>query len=155
MKWQLVTRKLTELEPYKLNPRKITEKGLSDLTKSIKKFGLAEPIVINTNNVIIGGHARFFVLQQQGIETCECYTPDRQLTDKEMQELNIRLNKNIAGEFDYDILANDFGLSDLLEWGFEKFELGMFEPASIDEQGRLDEKKKVKCPKCEYEFEPS
>mgnify|MGYP003395732199 CR=1 FL=1 len=41
-----------------------------------------------------------------------------------MQELNISLNKNIAGEFDWDILANEFKIPELKEWGFEEFELG-------------------------------
>ena len=49
----------------------------------------------------------------------------------------VRLNKNIAGEFDFDILANEFEMSDLLEWGFEDFEL-----AGVDE-GFSDKNKEI------------
>jgi ParB-like chromosome segregation protein Spo0J len=70
MKWKLVTRKLSELKPYEKNPRKMTEKGMKDLHKSIDSFGLAEPIVINTDNTIIGGHGRFYALKEKGVKEC-------------------------------------------------------------------------------------
>jgi len=158
IKWQIRVKKISELKPLKYNPRNITEKGLKELTVSIDKFGLAEPIVINTDNVIIGGHARYFALKQKGETKAQCYVPDKKLTKKQVDELNIRLNKNIAGEWDFDILANDFELKDLLDWGFQEYELGVgedFNPVGIDEQGKLDEKKKAKCPECGCEFEPS
>ncbi len=123
--WKLEQRKLEELLPYEFNPRNITEKGRAELKRSIDKFGLAEPIIINLDNVIIGGHARYFVLLERAEKFCDCYAPNFLLSPEEMKELNIRLNKNIAGEWDFDVLANSFELPDLLDWGFEKYELGM------------------------------
>lgn len=125
MNWKLTKKKLSEVKPYDKNPRQMTKKGMEDLHKSIDKFGLAEPIVINTDGIIVGGHARFLVLKERGAKEFDCYIPDRKLSDKEVQELNVRLNKNIAGEFDFDILANEFELTDLLEWGFEEKELDL------------------------------
>jgi len=55
IKWTVETRKLSELKAYEKNPRRITEKGLSDLIKSLELFGLAEPIVINRDDTIVGG----------------------------------------------------------------------------------------------------
>jgi len=52
----------------------------------------------------------------------ECWYPSRLLTDKEVEELNIRLNKN-TGNWDFDALANGFEVPDLLEWGFDEREL--------------------------------
>ena len=157
IKWKLVTKKVSELKPYSKNPRNITEQGLKDLKKSVDKFGLAELITINTDNTIIGGHARWQNLKANGTKECDCLIPNRKLNDKEVEELNIRLNKNIAGTWDFDILANEFELDELLEWGFSEFELGkgeVFEPVSIDDQGRLDQKepKFVNCPHCGKEF---
>jgi len=125
MNWKLTKKKLSEVKPYDKNPRQMTKKGMEDLHKSIDKFGLAEPIVINTDGIIVGGHARFLVLKERGAKEFDCYIPDRELSEKEVQELNVRLNKNIAGEFDFDILANEFELNDLLEWGFEEKELDL------------------------------
>ena len=71
-----------------------------------------------------------------------------------MEELNIRLNKNIAGEFDMDMLANLFEFDDLINWGFEKFEFGLdYNPTNkekeIDENGLKTENQ---CPKCSYKW---
>ena len=153
--WKLKKIAVSDLKENSKNPRNLTVKGLDDLEKSISKFGVAEPLVINVDLVICGGHGRKKILERLNIKEVDCYFPSRKLTQKEFDELNIRLNKNIAGEFSFDILANNFELPDLLKWGFEEYELGMFEPSLIDEQGKLDEKKKVECPECGYEFEPS
>lgn len=125
IQWHLEKRNLDQLNPYVHNPRKLTDKGMADLKKSIDKFGLAEPVVINLDNTIIGGHARYFTLLKMNETAADCYVPNIELTPKEVQELNICLNKNIAGEFDFDILANEFELSDLLKWGFEEKELDL------------------------------
>ena len=122
--WTLEKRKLDQLNPYEHNPRKLTEKGMADLKKSIDKFGLAEPIIINTNNTIIGGHARYFtLLKDKNILFADCYVPNIELTPEEAKELNIRLNKNIAGEFDFDILSASFEFDKLVDWGFDENEL--------------------------------
>jgi len=123
MRWHIEKRKVSELKENPKNPRNLTEKGLSDLENSIKKFGVAEPLVINQDGMICGGHGRKKILERLGIKEVDCYIPERELTEKEFDELNVRLNKNIAGEFNYDILANEFDLPDLLEWGFEESEL--------------------------------
>ena len=154
IKWKLITKKVNELKPYHKNPRNITEQGLKDLNKSIDKFGLAELITINTDNTIIGGHARWQTLKANGVKECDCYIPNRKLNDKEVEELNIRLNKNIASSWDFDILANEFETNELLDWGFSEIELGIFEPVGVEEQGKLDQKepKFVNCPHCGKEF---
>lgn len=120
MKWKFETRKLSEIKPWSKNPRKLSEKGLNDLNKSIIKFGLPEPLVLNTDGTIIGGHARYKVLKQSGETNCFCAIPSKTLTGKELSELNIRLNKNITGEFDFDILEKEFEIGDLKDWGFDE-----------------------------------
>jgi len=125
MNWKLQKIKVSNLKENPRNPRKLTEKGLNDLEKSIKKFGVAEPLVLNTDLMVCGGHGRKKILERVGITEVDCYLPDKKLTPKQFDELNIRLNKNIAGEFDFDILANEFEIEELTEWGFENFELGV------------------------------
>lgn len=144
--WKIEKRKLDQLNPYEHNPRKLTDKGMADLKRSIDKFGLDEPIIINQDNTIIGGHARYFtLLKMDNITSIDCYVPDRMLTPKEVQELNIRLNKNIAGEFDFDILANEFELPDLLEWGFKEKELDpdLWNEKTIEELDEIPEIEKT------------
>jgi len=135
--WSIVEKKVSDLKSYEHNPRVLTKKGIADLKKSIDKFGLAEPIVVNTDNVIIGGHARTKVLDSNAI--VQCYVPSRELNEDEYKELNIRLNKNIAGEWDFDILANSFELSSLLEWGFDEKELKFDLPVEEDDVPEVDD----------------
>jgi ParB-like chromosome segregation protein Spo0J len=121
IKWKRETRNISELKQYEANPRKITEKGLKDLKASIKKFGVdSQPIIINTDNVIVGGHARLLACESLGLDTVAVSVPTKKLTDKQFQELNIRLNKNVAGEFDFELLENFFEESDLIDWGFDE-----------------------------------
>jgi len=126
--WHNEKRKIGELVPYVSNPRQITEKQAKDLKASLERFGVADPIIINTDNTIIGGHQRKKILESlMGIDPdyeIDVRVPDRELSIDESRELNIRLNKN-SGEWDFDILADCFDLDDLLEWGFEKSELDL------------------------------
>lgn len=134
MNWQHETRKISELKEWGKNPRKLTEKGIAKLKESLTKFGVAEPIVINQDNVICGGHGRLKALKQLGVKEVPVYVAT--LDDKQFEELNIRLNKNIAGEWDFDILANEFEQDELLDWGFEPEEFGIKE---VLNEGLTDE----------------
>jgi len=122
--WQTEKRKISELNPAPYNPRRLTEKQAKDLGISLERFNLAEPIVINIDNTIIGGHQRIKILKEKygndGFEV-DVRVPSRMLTKEEEKELNLRLNKNL-GEFDLDALAN-FDEKLLGEVGFESEEL--------------------------------
>ena len=131
IKWNLKTFKISELTDYYKNPRQLTEKQFNQLKKSLDKFGLIDKPIINADekNTVIGGHQRKHVLEASGVKEIECWMPDRELSDKEVEELNIRLNKN-TGDWDFDTLANEFELDELLEWGFDKrdLELDLWQP---------------------------
>jgi len=119
--------KLKELKPAEYNPRAMTEKEAKDLRNSLDKFGMVEPIIVNMakgrENVIIGGHQRYFLLKEMGKETIPVvYVNLPNLKDE--QELNLRLNKN-NGHWDFDMLANTFDVDKLLELGFGEYELGL------------------------------
>src|SRR3990167_6685009 len=61
--WHSQKRKISELKPAPYNPRELTEKQAQDLATSLELFNLAEPIVINQNNTIVGGHQRINILK--------------------------------------------------------------------------------------------
>jgi ParB-like chromosome segregation protein Spo0J len=121
---KIVTIKIADLKAAEYNPRQISEEQFTQLKKSIEGFGAVEPIVINKNikrkNVVVGGHQRLKVMKALGWEEVPCVEVDLPLARE--KELNIRLNKN-TGEFDFDILANEFDIEDLIEWGFSENEL--------------------------------
>ena len=123
VKWKSELWPIEKLKAYSKNPRIITESGINQLKSSFDEIGYAQPININTDGTILSGHARYRVLQEEGAEQVEVLVPDRQLTPKQEEAVVIRMNKNIAGQFDFDILANEFDLGDLMEWGFTEKEL--------------------------------
>lgn len=113
---------MNEINENAANPRKLSREAGNQLKRSLEKFGLCEPVVVNTDGMIIGGHQRYRLLQQMNQYEIDCFVPDRLLTFEEVQELTIRLNKN-TGDWDYDILADVYDLNSLLDWGFSEKEL--------------------------------
>ena len=122
MEWKSEIRLLSDLLPNSQNPRRMSKNTAEDLAKSLSKFGVCSPIQINTDGKIIGGHQRAKILQQLGIKEVEVKVPDRELTKRESDQLNIMLNK-VSGSFDDDMLANFYDLDLLLDSGFTEKDL--------------------------------
>ena len=113
------TRKISELKFAEYNPRTISKKQFKDLKASLSKFGLIDPIIINSSkdrhNIIIGGHQRSRAWLDLGNDTIPCVILDLPINDE--MELNLRLNKN-GGKFDDDLLLNYFDEELLFDVGF-------------------------------------
>lgn len=152
--WHLEKRLIKDLIPYHKNPRYLKEDDGEHLKKSMQSFGIIEKPIVNLDNTLIGGHQRVSILKQMKVEEVECWLPNRMLTEKEIEECNIRLNKN-TGDWDWECLANSFEIGDLIQWGFKEEEfLGI--PLDVEEIPSTDEnkkdKKKTMCPECGCEF---
>lgn len=148
--WTTERREISKLIPADYNPRQMTEKQVKTLRKSLEKFSVADPIIVNQNGRIIGGHQRCKILADIGIKEVDVRIPDRQLTDEEEQELNLRLNQN-KGEFDFDALANNFELDFLKEVGFDSKDIdkiiGKQDHSEDDEFNAEKAKDEIKEPK--------
>ena len=121
---------INKLQPASYNPRQISTKQYKDLKESINKFGLVDPIIVNKCYTIIGGHQRYKICKDLDYKDIGCIILD---LDKEQErELNIRLNKN-TGEFDMDILANEFDIDQLVDWGFKHIDLDVNIDKIVDE----------------------
>lgn len=120
---------LKELKPAAYNPRKKLKKGDKEYEKikqSLLKFGYVDPIIVNEDLTVIGGHQRLTVLKDLDYETAKCVIV--KLSKEDEKALNIALNK-ITGQWDYALLADL--LLDLQESDFN-LELTGFEPPEID-----------------------
>ncbi|CAB4164432.1 COG0863 DNA modification methylase [uncultured Caudovirales phage] len=120
--WTPVVRKIKDLKEYAKNPRILHKKDEEHIRISIEKFGMADPVIINLDDTIIGGHQRIRTLKKLKVATTLAMVPDRLLNEKEIEELCIRLNRN-HGSFDFEALGNNFEMQELLEWGFAPEEL--------------------------------
>ena len=123
--WANEKRKLSELVPWERNPRQITDKQAKRLEESFEQFGQVEIIAIGPENQIYNGHQRLKVLSQKyGADyEVDVRVASRALTEKEREKLTVFLHKGAAGDWNFDVLANEFELDDLLDWGFDKKEL--------------------------------
>ena len=97
---------VNELLPAEYNPRKWSKETIVHLRESITKFGLVDPILVNSaperKNIVIGGHFRLKIakdLKYDKVPVVYLNIPD---IEKE-KELNLRLNKNL-GEWDFEML---------------------------------------------------
>lgn len=139
MNWEIKVVNVEALKGFDKNPRNISQKQFEQLKCSIAKFGLCQPIVVNQDYTVIGGHQRLRSLMDLGEKIIDVYYPDRLLSQKEVEELCIRLNKN-NGYFNYDDLANLFEIDDLVDWGFSLDEFQI-----IDSQPPKEEKAQKNC----------
>ena len=115
--WTYEKRKINDLTENKDNPRRLSKRRAEELKKSLGKFGLCQPIVIQADGSIIGGHQRLKTIRSLGIDEIHVAIPSRALSKREAQELTIGLNK-ISGDFDLDMLANRWEMDVLLNAGF-------------------------------------
>lgn len=121
---------LKELKPAAYNPRKKLKKGDKEYEKikqSLLKFGYVDPIIVNEDLTVIGGHQRLTVLKDLDYETAKCVIVD--LPKEDEKALNIALNK-ITGQWDEALLADL--LLDLQESDFN-LDLTGFDPPEIDD----------------------
>jgi DNA modification methylase len=149
--WTTEKRKVKDLIPYELNPRRLTNEQTEKLKESLKRFNLVEIPAIDTNNKIIAGHQRvkIMLLLGRGEEKVDVRIPNRKLTQKEFEEYNLRSNAN-TGEWDFSLLSklDESFLSDV---GFSSEELDqIFDIDIIPEQFDLaKELQKLKIDKIE------
>jgi hypothetical protein len=156
IQWKVEKRKVSDLKPYEKNPRIITEYGLKELKGSLDHIGYAQPININRDNTILSGHARSMVLKEEDPnQLVDVYVPMRDLTPKEEEAVIIRMNKNVAGTWDFNVLESEFLIDDLTEWGFDEKEFAVkvdsAENSEIDVDNFGNDLEHT-CPKCGFEF---
>lgn len=132
---------INSLIPAEYNPRVWSEAVRKQLSASITKFGVVDPIIVNSaenrKNVVIGGNFRLATLKDLGhteVPVVWVNIPD---IERE-KELNLRLNKN-QGEFDLNLLS-EFDETFLADIGFDSEERDViFEADEIEEQFNLEE----------------
>jgi DNA modification methylase len=125
--------KLSTIKLNPRNPRLIKDDKFRKLVESIKKFPKMmelRPIVIDEENVIQGGNMRFRALKELGFnEIPEAWVKQgKDLTEEEWREFVVKDNVPF-GEWEWDILANEWDAQELADWGLE---IPNFEATKID-----------------------
>jgi ParB-like chromosome segregation protein Spo0J len=115
--------KLKDIKPNPNNPRVLRDDKFQKLKQSIQEFPKMlslRPMVIDENNVVLGGNMRLRALQELGFTDVEDAWVKRSSDLTEEEKKRFIIADNVAfGEWDWDTLANDWEVVDLEAWGLE------------------------------------
>ena len=127
--------KLSSIKPNPSNPRVIKDDKFEKLVKSLTDFPKMlelRPMIVNDDMILLGGNMRLKALQHIGYTEIpdEWVRKASDLTEEEQRQFIIKDNVGY-GEWDWDMLANDFEIEELGEWGLD---VPSIETVSIDEE---------------------
>jgi hypothetical protein len=88
---EIVERDITELKHWEDNPRTVQEKDMQRLIEQIKLLGVYKPLLINQDNIILGGNMRFEALKKLGVKKTLCSLVK---TDNPAQMMDYALSDN-------------------------------------------------------------
>jgi len=140
--------KVTDIKSNPNNPRIIKDEKFEKLKKSIKEFPkmmALRPMVINQDNIVLGGNMRLKALKELGYTELpnEWVKRAEDLTDEEARRFIIADNVGF-GEHDWEILANQWDSIKLRDWGLEGFP---FEIETKEQEIKEDKQIEI-CDKC-------
>jgi hypothetical protein len=112
--------KLSEVKSNPNNPRIIKDDKFTKLVKSIKEFPKMleiRPIVVNADMIVLGGNMRLKACKEAGLkEVPVIFAND--LSEEEQKQFIIKDNVGF-GEWDWDMIANEWDASEIQDWGFD------------------------------------
>ena len=121
--------KISEVKLNPNNPRLIKDDKFTKLVQSIKDFPEMldiRPIVVNADMVILGGNMRFKACKEAGLKEIPVIIADN-LTEEKQKQFLIKDNVS-GGEWDWDMLANEWDSEELEDWGLDVWKA----PAEVD-----------------------
>lgn len=127
--------KIEKVLPNTSNPRIIKDDKFKKLVKSIQDFPQMlelRPIVVDANMIVLGGNMRLKACVTAGLKEVPIVIADN-LTEEQQAEFIIKDNVGF-GEWDWELLANQWDADSLVEWG-----LDVWQPAQEPDYSILDE----------------
>jgi ParB-like chromosome segregation protein Spo0J len=112
--------KITEVKNNPKNPRLIKDDKFRKLVKSIQEFPQMlelRPIVVDENNIVLGGNMRLKACKEAGLKEVFIVKAEN-LTEQQKDEFIVKDNVGF-GEWDWDMLANEWDVDLLDEWGLD------------------------------------
>jgi len=144
IQWVTKNVRLSSLTAYERNPRTITDSQFQKLKNSIEEDGYHSRIKATHDFRVIGGHQRLKALKDLGYEEVEILVPEEEIDDDTFKRVLIRDNHS-NGMFDMDMLANDFDLEELREFGIHDV---MNIPPMFGEEDQDQSPQPERCAKC-------
>jgi DNA modification methylase len=111
---------ISQIKSNPNNPRIIKDDKFAKLVKSIKEFPEMlnlRPIVVNSDMIVLGGNMRLKACKEAGLKEVPVIKAD-DLTEEQQKQFIIKDNVGF-GEWDWDVLANEWDSEELTEWGLD------------------------------------
>lgn len=158
---KLITINIDDYQPHPQNPNTHPDKQVHELQRSLEEFDQVKNVVVWQKN-FLAGHGIVEAARREGRTHLEAVDvspwPEEKairfmIADNRLPQLSAMDNELLfsllSGMNPSDIPGIDENYFEALAAAIE---VPDFEPASPDEQGRLDKKKPVTCPECGHEF---
>jgi hypothetical protein len=134
--------KINEIKTNPKNPRLIKDDKFKKLVKSIQDFPQMleiRPIVVDENNIVLGGNMRLKACKEAGLKEVHIVKADN-LTEQQKDEFIVKDNVGF-GEWDWDILANEWDADKLDDWGLDipNYSLGLDVNSMTDDDIDIEE----------------
>jgi hypothetical protein len=141
--------KISEVKLNPNNPRLIKDDKFKKLVQSIKDFPEMlniRPIVVNQDMIILGGNMRYKACKEAGLKEVPIIKTD--LTEDQQREFLIKDNTS-GGEWDWEVLANEWDTEQLEAWGLDILEFKAIDDAEEGDEIKIPKSLQV-IPKKEY-----
>ena len=112
--------KISKVKNNPNNPRLLKDDKFEKLVKSIKEFPemmKIRPIVVNEDMIVLGGNMRLRACKDAGLKEVPIIKAS-ELTEEQQREFIIKDNVGF-GQWDWDLIANEWDLDELDNWGFD------------------------------------
>lgn len=157
---QIVYKRLNEIKPYPNNPRN-NDNAVEAVANSIKKFNFQNPIIVDSEGVIVAGHTRYKAAQKLGLQSVPCLVAD-DLNEEQINAFRLADNKvSELATWDDDLLNIELDNITDIDMGDFGFDLDIDEPTqTIGGGGEVsldnfdDDKFACTCPQCGFKFNP-
>lgn len=142
-------REINTITPYPKNAKKHPEKQIEQIARSIQEFGFNQPIVVDTNGVIIVGHGRYAAACKLGLDLVPVHVVD--LPKEKADAYRLADNKLNESDWDMDLVIEELreieakGL-DISLTGFDLNDIKM--PEVKDAEGETMTEVVFVCPEC-------
>lgn len=142
--------KIEEIKPYENNPRR-NEKAIDAVAKSIKEFGFRQPLIVDSEKVIICGHTRLKAAEKLGLKTVPVLIAD-DLTPSKVRAYRLADNKTCElSSWDEVKLLEEmekiFNI-EMADFGFDTSKIGKWHKSWARTEKYCDLKKKIKMVSC-------
>ena len=156
---EIVYLPIDKIKPYERNAKKHPSNQVEHIANSIREFGFRQPLVVDTENVLVIGHGRLLAAKKLGMKEVPCVRAD-DLTAEQIKALRLADNKTNESEWDFELLNVELGDIcdiDMSRFGFAELDDVFGSDDNLREQKPVDvdeasDGRECECPACGFKF---